>query len=114
MWRDDAYLLDILNAARKVIQYTTGVREEEFDRNEVLQDAAMRQLGIIGEAARKISQEFRNAHSEIPWSEMIGMRNRLIHEYARINLQKVWGTVQNDVPHLIVLIEPLVPPPEEG
>jgi uncharacterized protein with HEPN domain len=114
MWRDDAYLLDILNAARKVIQYTTGVRGEEFDRNELMQDAAMRQLGIIGEAARKISQEFRNAHSEIPWSEMIGMRNRLIHEYSRINLQKVWDTVQNDVPRLIVLIEPLVPPPEEG
>jgi uncharacterized protein with HEPN domain len=73
----------------------------------------MRQLGIIGEAARKVSQETRNAHPEIPWSEIIGMRNRLIHEYSRINLQRVWDTIQNDIPRLITLIEPLVPPPEE-
>jgi len=63
-----------------------GVTGEEFERNDLLQDATMRQLGIIGEAARKASAEIRNAHPEIPWSEMIGMRNRLIHEYSRINL----------------------------
>ncbi|MBI3802038.1 MAG: DUF86 domain-containing protein [Deltaproteobacteria bacterium] len=113
MWRDDAYLLDILNAARKVSQFITGATEEEFERNELLQSATMRQLGIIGEAARKVSQETRNAHSEIPWSEMIGMRNRLIHEYSRINLKRVWDTIQNDIPRLMTLIEPLVPPPEE-
>jgi uncharacterized protein with HEPN domain len=112
MWRDEAYLLDILNAARKVIQYTAGVTEEEFEGSDLLQDATMRQLGIIGEAARKVSQEIRNAHPEIPWSEIIGMRNRLIHEYSRINLQRVWDTIQNDIPRLITLIEPLVPPPE--
>ena len=113
MWRDDAYLLDILNAARRIVQYTTGVTEEEFERNELLQDATMRQLEIIGEAARKVSQENRSAHPEIPWSDMIGMRNRLIHEYSRINLKRVWDTIQNDIPRLITLIEPLVPPPEE-
>jgi len=114
MWRDDAYLLDILSAARKVVQYATGVTEEGFERSELLQDATMRQLGIIGEAAGKVSQETRNAHPEIPWSEMIGMRNRLIHEYSRINLKRVWDTLQNDIPHLTTLIEPLVPPPEGG
>jgi len=114
MWRDEAYLLDILNAARKVTQYTAGVTEEEFGGSDLLQDATMRQLGIIGEAARKVSQETRNAHPEIPWSEMIGMRNHLIHEYSRINLKRVWDTIQNDIPRLLTLIEPLVPPPEEG
>ena len=113
MWRDDAYLLDIFNAARRIVQYTTGVTEEGFERNELLQDATMRQLEIIGEAARKVSQENRSAHPEIPWSDMIGMRNRLIHEYSRINLKRVWDTIQNDIPRLITLIEPLVPPPEE-
>lgn len=112
MWRDDAYLLDILNAARKVRQFTTAVTEEEFEGSELLQSATMRQLGIVGEAARKVSQETRNAHPEVPWSEIIGMRNRLIHEYSRINLKRVWDTIQNDIPHLITLIEPLVPPPE--
>lgn len=114
MWRDSAYLLDILNAARKVRQFTTGVTEEEFEGSDLLQSATMRQLGIVGEAARKVSQETRNARPEVPWSDMIGMRNRLIHEYSRINLKRVWDTIQNDIPRLITLIEPLVPPPEEG
>jgi uncharacterized protein with HEPN domain len=113
MWRDAAYLLDILNAARKVRRFTTGVTEEEFENNDLVQSATMRELGIIGEAARKISQETRNAHPGIPWAEMIGMRNRVIHEYSRINLEKVWDTIQKDIPHLMALIEPLVPPPED-
>ena len=110
MWRDEAYLLDILNAARKAIQYTTGVTEEEFLRNELLQDATLRQLEILGEAARKVSQETKNVHLEIPWPEMIGLRNRLIHEYSRVNLQRVWDTIQNDILRLVTLVIPLVPP----
>jgi len=73
----------------------------------------MRPLEIIGEAARRVSQETRDAHAEIPWEQMIGMRNRLIHEYFRVNLATVWETVQNDLPSLIALVEPLVPPENE-
>ncbi len=109
MWRDDAYLLDILIAARKVLKYSDGLSQAEFDGNEVVQNAVMRMLEIIGEAARRVSQETRDAHSEIPWSGMIGMRNRLIHEYFRIDAQKVWETVQDDIPALLALIEPLLP-----
>jgi len=70
-------------------------------------------LEIIGEAARKISQETKNAHPDIPWKDITGMRNRLIHEYFRIDIEKVWDTVRNDIPVLITIIEPLVPPEEE-
>lgn len=73
----------------------------------------MRMLEIIGEAARKISQETKNAHPDIPWKDITGMRNRLIHEYFRIDIEKVWDTVRNDIPVLITIIEPLVPPEEE-
>ena len=52
----------------------------------------------------------KDTHPEIPWNDMIGMRNRLIHEYFRINLQTVWDTLQNDIPRLVTLVEPLVPP----
>lgn len=110
MWQDKAYLLDILIAARKVLEFTRGVTWEEFQRSDMLQNAVMRPLEIIGEVARKISQETKNTHPVVPWNDMIGMRNRLIHEYFRINLQTVWDTVQNDIPRLIALIEPLVPP----
>ncbi len=73
----------------------------------------MRPLEIIGEAARRVSRDTQDAHPEIPWDQMIGMRNRLIHEYFRVNLVTVWETVQDDLPPLINLIEPLVPPEHE-
>jgi uncharacterized protein with HEPN domain len=79
MWRDDAYFLDILIAARKVLRYTAGVSWEDFTGDNVLQDAVMRNLQIIGEAARKVSDESRAAHPGIPWTDIIGMRNRLVH-----------------------------------
>ena len=73
----------------------------------------MRPLEIIGDVARKISHETKKSHPEIPWNDMIGMRNRLIHEYFRSNLQTVWDTVQDDIPRLLTLIEPLVLPEEK-
>ena len=66
-------------------------------------------LEVIGEAAGKISDELKAAHPEIPWHEMVGMRNRLIHEYFRISLQTVWDTVQKDLPELIDRLEALLP-----
>ena len=79
----------------------------------MLQNAVMRPLEIIGDVARKISHETKKSHPEIPWNDMIGMRNRLIHEYFRSNLQTVWDTVQADIPRLLTLIEPLVLPEEK-
>jgi uncharacterized protein with HEPN domain len=73
----------------------------------------MHPLEIVGEAARLVSQETRDIHPEIPWNQMIGMRNRLIHEYFRVDLVTVWETVQSDLPCLIELIEPLVPAEDE-
>ncbi|MCX6343951.1 MAG: DUF86 domain-containing protein [Armatimonadetes bacterium] len=110
MWRDDAYLLDIIISSRKVLKYSDGLSQAEFDSDEIVQNAIMRMLEIIGEAARRVSQETRDAHADIPWAGMIGMRNRLIHEYFRIDAQKVWETIQEDIPALVALIEPLLPP----
>ena len=76
--------------------------------------SCMRQLGIIGEAARRISEESRKAHAEVPWDDIVGMRNRLIHEYFRVDLRRVWDTVKYDVPGLIRLIAPIVPPEESN
>lgn len=114
MERDDAYLLDILIAARKAQSFLEGITWEAFEQSELHQSAVMRPLEIVGEAARLVSQETRDAHPEIPWSQMIGMRNRLIHEYFRVDLVTVWETVQSDLPRLIELIAPLVPAEDEG
>ncbi len=110
MWRDEALLLDIALAAKKAIKYVNSVSREQFFQNDILQDAVARQLEIIGEAAGKISLETKNANPKIPWLEMVGMRNRLIHEYFRIDLEKVWETLLKDIPGLLRLIEPLIPP----
>ncbi len=113
MQRDEAYLLDILIAARKALKFLEDITWEGFERSELHQHAVIRPLEIIGEAARRVSQQTRDAHPEIPWEQMIGMRNRLIHEYFRVNMTTVWETVQNDLPRLITLIEPLVPPEDK-
>ncbi len=110
MPRDDAYLLDILIAARKALAFVEGMTWEAFVESELHQSAVMRPLEIIGEAASHVSEATRQAHSQIPWAEMIGMRHRLIHEYFRVDVKVVWETVQRDLPRLIALIEPLVPP----
>jgi len=109
MRRDDAYLLDILIAARKARSFLEGMTWEQFVGSDLHQSAVMRPLEIIGEAAGRVSQETRAAHPEIPWAKMTGMRNRLIREYFRVDLATVWETVRDDLPPLIDLIEPLVP-----
>jgi uncharacterized protein with HEPN domain len=113
MPRDDAYLLDILIAARQAMRFLQAISRQQFEKSELHQNAVFRSLEVIGEAAGLISEVFRLAHPEIPWGQMIGMRNRLIHEYFRINLSTVWDTVQVDLPDLVQRIEPLVPPEEE-
>jgi uncharacterized protein with HEPN domain len=112
MWRDDARLLDMLLAAKELSKYTEGVTLEEFDRNRLLQHAVIRLIGIVGEAARNISAEFKTAHPEISWSGIVSMWNRLVHEYFRVASDKVWEVVKKEMPELIALIEPLVPPEE--
>jgi len=69
-------------------------------------------LENIGEAARKVSDETRAAHPEIPWPQIIGLRHRIAHDYFRLDLVRMWEIVQHDVPALIEMIKPLVPPEE--
>ena len=113
MQRDEALLLDILIAARRAVRFLGGMTWEAFEQSELHQNAVMRPLEIIGEAARRVSQDTREAHPDIPWDQMVGMRNRLIHEYFRVNLTTVWETVQDDLPPLIAQLEPLVPQEHE-
>ncbi len=109
MWRDEAYLLDILIAARKVFGYVLGASWGSFKDDARTQDAVIRNLQVIGEAARNISDEFQARHPEVPWGEIIGMRNRLVHDYSRVDVAKVWETAQDDIPPLIKWVGPLVP-----
>lgn len=113
MRRDEVYLLDMLIAARKALKFVEGIDKREFEDNEVIQNAVMRPLEIIGEAAARISSKFRKGHPDIPWRDMVGLRNRLIHEYFRVDYDSVWDAIQNDLPNLIRQIEPLIPKEDE-
>jgi uncharacterized protein with HEPN domain len=110
MWRDEAHLLDILLASRKIVRFSQGYDAIKFAADEVIQHAVMRLIQIIGEAARKISQAYKEDHPQIPWTQIIGMRNRLVHEYFRVETDIVWEVVETDIPALIPLLEPLLPP----
>lgn len=111
--RDDAaYLLDILIAARDARDFVSGLTWKQFEASRLHQNAIIKTIEIIGEAAARVSNETKATHKKIPWAEIIGMRHRLVHGYFEVDLRKVWGTVQHDLPSLIALIEPLVPPEE--
>jgi len=110
MWRDDAYLLDILIAARHARKFRGDLTWEQFRISSLHQHAIAKTLENVGEAAKKVSEEMKAAHPEIPWASIMSMRNRIVHEYFRLDLLKVWEVVTTDVPALIAAIEPLVPP----
>lgn len=113
MDHDSGHLLDILSSARMIRSYIESVALDEFLRDTKLQDSVIRRLEIIGEAAGRISVQFREKHPEVPWSEMRGMRNRMIHHYDDVDLHIVWNTAQDNIPQLLELLDPLVPPEED-
>jgi uncharacterized protein with HEPN domain len=112
MWRDDAWLLDMLQSARKALDYASGLTENQFMTDSLRQDAILRQLTILGEASKKISTELRAAHPEIPWRKVAGFRDVVVHDYFGVDLKEVWRIIQDDLPALVKLLEPLVPPEE--
>ena len=86
--------------------------EPSFLLDPKTQYAIYAQLIIMGEAARRVSETFRQQHADLPWHEMMGMRNRIVHAYDEINWQIVWHTAQRDIPDLIGKVMPLLPPTE--
>jgi uncharacterized protein with HEPN domain len=97
---DKTYLEHIKEAIEKTNRHISGFSYEQFLKDEKTIDAVIRELEIIGEASNNISKEFQNAHPELPWFQMISMRNRLIHEYFGVNEEVVWKTCQKDLPPL--------------
>lgn len=112
MWRDDATLLDIAQAARRIVSFVRGVDEASFAANAEKHWAVVAQPLVIGEAVTRLSPEFRSSHPEIEWAKIAGMRNRLIHGYDKIRWDLVWRTATEAVPQLLEQTEPLLPTEE--
>jgi len=110
MSRDDALVLDILLAAQDALGFVEGMNQQAFEASRLHQNAVIRSLEVIGEAAGKLSLDFRAAHPDLPWRAITNMRHRLIHAYNEVRQDVVWFTVQNDLPGLIAALKPLIPP----
>ena len=112
--KDTSYLWDMLDAARANCEFVKGRTYNDYDNDRMLRGGVERHLEILGEAARRVSSEYHEAHPEIPWSRIISRRNVLIHEYGEIKPARVWDVAANSIPELIGHLESLVPtPPEE-
>ena len=95
-----AFLNDILNAIQKIERYSRGLTFESFSKNELMQDAIVRNLEIIGEAVKNIPQNIRDMMPEIEWKKIAGLRDILIHAYFGIDVEVVWDIIKNKVPQL--------------
>lgn len=109
MKRDDrVYLYHISEAVRRASAYIAGLDEAAFAASPLVQDGVIRQLEIIGEATRHISHAFRQAHPQLRWDDMAGMRDKLIHDYFGVDLGSVWLTATEDLPKLNAAIPALL------
>lgn len=102
------YVEDMLESIESINEYIGSMTEVAFSQDKQLQDAVIRRLGIIGEAATRLTKEIRDTTPDIPWKSVIGLRNIVIHEYSSISLGKVWDVVEHDLPTLKINLEKLL------
>jgi uncharacterized protein with HEPN domain len=107
---DDIRLRHMLDSAEEAVEFAAGKSRKDFDDDRKLLLAIIKSIEIIGEAASQISESRKAENDNIPWKDIIGMRNRLSHGYFDVNLDIVWQTVKTDLPDLINALKEIIPP----
>lgn len=111
MSKDDlVYVGHMLDLAEKAVRKVAGIDRAAFDSNEDLRLALTHLIQTIGEAARRVSPAFQQAHPGPPWSQIVGIRHKIVHDYLHVDFDIVWDVVTSDLPALIAQLKPLVPP----
>ncbi len=100
MDKDGIYSRHILDAIAKIEKYVAGLDQDQFSANDLVQDAVVRELEIIGEAVKRLSEPFKVKSPQLPWKAIAGTRDVLIHDYISVDAEIVWKTVQDDLPIL--------------
>lgn len=109
MKNDVVYLSHMLYVSRQALAFSDGKSRKDFNKDKLLQIGLIHMVQTIGEAARHVSRAFQAEHPEIPWSDIVGMRHKVVHDYLAVDRKVVWRTVTEDLPELIVQLERLVP-----
>lgn len=107
--RDLESLIDIQKAAQRIVRFSQGIKQESLLNDEKELSAILYQITIIGEATKRLSKDFRQQHPEIPWRNLAGMRDVLVHEYDQIDLDIVWNVTHHEIPTLLEQLQSLVP-----
>ena len=107
--QDLASLLDVATAAQQIQRYSQNLSFTQLEQDDEKQAAILYRIGIMGEAVKRISPAFRSQYPDIPWKQIAGMRDIVMHQYDRINLDLVWDVIQTKVPELLAAIQPLLP-----
>lgn len=107
---DEVRLRHMLDHAQEALSMASGKQRQDLPQNRMLQLALVRLIEIIGEAAARVSLEGQNKFSSIPWAEIIGMRNRLVHGYDQVDLDVLWDTLEFDLPPLIEKLDQILEP----
>lgn len=108
MQRDRQSIVDIIDSIHLIFEYTQGEDFQELENNTKNLDAVIRRFTIIGEATKRISTEFRDRHPEIPWKQMAGLRDVIVHEYDDINFNIIRDVIEIELPPLLQLLQTLL------
>ncbi len=111
--RDLAYLWDMREAARDILSFIENTEFVHFSSNKMIRFAVERQLLVIGEASKGISETFKEAHQEIPWKSIVGLRNILAHDYGEILVERIWITATQNIPDLIKSLDSIISPSDQ-
>ncbi len=106
--RDLVYIKHIRDAIELIFEYTKDLDKESFNVKKMTQDATIREIEIIGEATKNVSKNFRDKYPDVHWKKITGMRDKLIHGYFNVDVEKVWNVIAKDIPILKKQIEDII------
>lgn len=109
MNRNYAHFWDMYQACLRIDEFTRNLTWENYRENQLVQSAVERQFEILGEAARRISSDYQDAHPRIPWKDLIGQCNIIAHQYEKVNPKCIWSTIQKSLPALAENLKNIIP-----